>query len=94
MVGTIHGVLERNARKFPDKEAFITATNRLTYLQMNHICNRIARYLQERGVKREDRIAILSKNNEHFFYAFFSLMKIGAISKISFIMKTSIRYMA
>lgn len=79
MVGTIHGVLERNARKFPDKEAFITATNRLTYLQMNHICNRIARYLQEKGVKREDRIAILSKNNEHFFYAFFSIMKIGAI---------------
>jgi acyl-CoA synthetase (AMP-forming)/AMP-acid ligase II len=76
---TIHGVLERNARKYPKKEAFITATNRLTYAQMNQKCNQIAKLLQYKGVKRGDRIALMSRNNEHFFYAFFSLMKIGAI---------------
>jgi acyl-CoA synthetase (AMP-forming)/AMP-acid ligase II len=75
---TIHGVLERNARKYPKKEAFITASNRLTYAEMNKKCNQIARLLQNQGVKRGDRVAIMSRNNEHFFYSFFALMKIGA----------------
>ncbi|RBP92981.1 feruloyl-CoA synthase [Cytobacillus firmus] len=76
---TIHGVLERNARKFPEKDAFITASNRLTYGDMNRTCNRLARYLQDEGVRHGDRIAVMSRNNEHFFFAFFACMKIGAI---------------
>lgn len=76
---TIHGILERNVRKYPDKEAFISATNRLTYAKMNETCNRIARYLQDRGLRKGDRVAVMSRNNEHFFYAYFSLMKIGAV---------------
>ncbi|WP_102275236.1 class I adenylate-forming enzyme family protein [Cytobacillus massiliigabonensis] len=76
---TIHGVIERNARKYPDKEAFITSTNRLTYVEMNRICNQVARLLQEKGVKQGERIAIMARNNENFFFAYFSLMKIGAI---------------
>ncbi|KEQ24259.1 class I adenylate-forming enzyme family protein [Paenibacillus tyrfis] len=79
MGATIHGVLERNARKFPDKDAFITASNRLTYGDMNRIVNRLARYLLDEGVQRGDRIAVMSRNNEHFFYAFFACMKIGSI---------------
>ncbi|MBN8202242.1 class I adenylate-forming enzyme family protein [Bacillus sp. NTK034] len=79
MGATIHGVLERNARKFPEKDAFITASNRLTYGDMNRTCNRLARYLQEEGVRRGDCVAVMSRNNEHFFFAFFACMKIGAI---------------
>ncbi|MEK3822497.1 AMP-binding protein [Cytobacillus sp. FSL W8-0315] len=79
MGATIHGVLERNARKFPEKDSFITASNRLTYADMNRTCNRLARYLQGEGIRRGDRIAVMSRNNEHFFYAFFACMKIGAI---------------
>ncbi|MBP2239655.1 acyl-CoA synthetase (AMP-forming)/AMP-acid ligase II [Cytobacillus eiseniae] len=76
---TIHGVLERNARKYPNKEAFITSTRRLFYKDMNQISNQIARLLQEKGIKKGDRVAIMARNNEHFFFAYFSLMKIGAI---------------
>ena len=76
---TIHGLLERNARKYKEKDAFITANQRLTYEDMNYKANQIARYLMNAGVKRGNRIAIMSRNNEHFFYAYFSLLKIGAI---------------
>ncbi|WP_249310388.1 AMP-binding protein [Bacillus sp. FJAT-49736] len=76
---TIHRVLERNARKHSKKEAFISKTARLTYPDMNSAANRLARYLQEKGVKRKDHVAVLSRNNEHFFYAYFALMKLGAI---------------
>ncbi|MBG9444401.1 AMP-binding protein [Cytobacillus firmus] len=79
MGATIHGVLERNARKFPEKDAFMTVSNRLTYGDMNRLCNRLARYLQNEGVRRGDRVAVMSRNTEHFFYAFFAYMKIGAI---------------
>jgi acyl-CoA synthetase (AMP-forming)/AMP-acid ligase II len=78
-MNTIHGVLERNARKFPTKEAFITKTARLTYVDMNNKANQLARFLQEKSIKRNDHIAIYSKNNELFFYAYFALMKLGAI---------------
>lgn len=76
---TIHGVLERNARKYPNKEAFITPTKRFSYSEMNNKCNQIAHFLESQGVKKGERIAIMSKNNEHFFYSFFSLLKLGAI---------------
>ncbi|MBY6051800.1 class I adenylate-forming enzyme family protein [Cytobacillus firmus] len=79
MGATIHGVLERNARKFPEKDAFMTVSDRLTYGDMNRLCNRLARYLQNEGVRRGDRVAVMSRNTEHFFYAFFACMKIGAI---------------
>lgn len=76
---TIHRVLERNARKFSKKEAFISETARLTYPEMNSAANRLARFLQEKGIKRKEHVAVLSQNNEHFFYAYFALMKLGAI---------------
>jgi acyl-CoA synthetase (AMP-forming)/AMP-acid ligase II len=76
---TIHGLLERNARKYPDKEAFISATNRLTYSQMNQTANRIARWIHTNGIGQGDRVAILARNNEHFFYAYFALLKSGCI---------------
>ncbi|UTR12693.1 long-chain-fatty-acid--CoA ligase [Evansella sp. LMS18] len=79
MGATVHGLLERNARKYPEKEAFITSSNRLTYAEMNSKCNQIARLLHDRGIKQGDRVAVMSRNNEHYFYAFFSLMKLGAI---------------
>lgn len=78
-MATIHGILERNARKHPEKEAFITKTARLSYPEMNRMANQFAGFLSERGIKRNDRIAILSQNNEHFFYAYFALLKLGAI---------------
>ncbi|QQK78050.1 AMP-binding protein [Salicibibacter cibarius] len=78
-MSTIHGILERNARKFPEKEAFITANARLTYPQMNRIANQFARFLQQEGIDRQDRVAIISTNSEYFFFAYFALMKIGAV---------------
>ena len=57
----------------------MTVSNRLTYGEMNRQCNRLARYLQNEGVRRGDRVAVMSRNTEHFFYAFFACMKIGAI---------------
>lgn len=79
MVETIHGFLEENARKYPDKDAFITRNARLTFPEMNQKANQIARYLKENGIKKGNRMAVLSRNNERFFFSYFALLKIGAI---------------
>jgi acyl-CoA synthetase (AMP-forming)/AMP-acid ligase II len=76
---TVHGVLERNARKFPLKEAFVTNAVRLTYPQMNAFANQFARALLDKGVQAGERIIIVAGNDEHFLIPFFALMKIGAM---------------
>lgn len=78
-MSTIHGLLERNANVYPNKEAFITKTDRITYSEMNQRTNQCARYLLEQGVEKGHRIAILSRNDENFMYSFFSVLKMGAI---------------
>ncbi|SFD77258.1 feruloyl-CoA synthase [Bacillus sp. OV194] len=78
-MNTIHGVLERNARKFETKEAFISGTARLTYADMNGKANQLAHLLIEKNIRKNERVAIMSRNNEHFFYAYFALLKAGAV---------------
>lgn len=79
MIRTVHGVLERNARKYPNNEALITSTSRLTYAQLNHAANQLAKQLQSTGLDRGARVAMLAGNNENFIISFYALMKMGAI---------------
>ncbi|OPG15506.1 class I adenylate-forming enzyme family protein [Ferroacidibacillus organovorans] len=76
---TVHGLLERNARKYLTEEAFVTPTSRLSYSQVNAFANQIAHYLKNSGVGSGERILILSRNNEQFLFSFFGVLKIGAI---------------
>lgn len=78
-MSTVHGLLERNARKYPTKVALITKTCRLTYQQLNRTANQMARLLSLNGITRGKKIAILAKNNEYFIFAYFSLLKLGAL---------------
>jgi acyl-CoA synthetase (AMP-forming)/AMP-acid ligase II len=78
-MNTIHGLLERNAKEYPNKDAFITPSARISYPEMNKKANQIARYLQELDIRKGSRIAIISRNNEHFLFTYFSLLKLGAI---------------
>lgn len=76
---TIHSLLEKNAEKYPDKDAIITRSTRMSYLEMNKKVNQVARHLQGLGIEKGSRIAIISGNNVNFFFSYFSLLKLGAI---------------
>ena len=52
-------ILENAVRRYPDTEAFIGGDWRLTYSQFDLIVNRIASGLENYGVKRGDRVAVL-----------------------------------
>jgi fatty-acyl-CoA synthase len=77
-----HGIadlLRRSAARFPNKTAIIYGPLRQTYAELDTVVNRMANALTARGVRKGDRIAILSHNNYDFVVAIFAHARIGAI---------------
>ncbi len=57
----------------------LSAGKELTYLELDARANRLAIWLQNTGVNKGDRVAILSQNCAEFFELEFACAKIGAI---------------
>lgn len=70
----------RNASKSPDKEAIVYGKTRLTYKQFNARVNRLAHALQDIGIKKGTKVAILSYNCNQFLEAYYALGKIGGVA--------------
>jgi fatty-acyl-CoA synthase len=75
--------LRRSALRYPKREALIYSfkgkiTHRLTYDELNKATNRFANALAELGIKKGDRIAIMSHNCAQFNIFEWALAKMGA----------------
>jgi len=77
---TIGDLLHRSAARDPLKAALVYKGARHTYAELDELVNRSANALAVRGVRRADRIAILSHNNADFVVAYFALARLGAVS--------------
>ena len=51
-----------------------------TYAELNGKVNRFALILQNQGIQKGDRVALILINSPIYIIAFFSLMKLGAIA--------------
>ena len=76
---TIGDLLWRSAARFPNKTAIVYGQLRQTYAELDKVVNRTANALVERGVRKGDRIALLSHNNHGFVVLNFALARLGAI---------------
>ncbi len=72
--------ITRNSRRFPNKEALIYGDTRLTYKQFNSRINRLAHAFMDIGIKKGNKVAILSYNCNQFLEAYYALSKIGAVT--------------
>ncbi len=63
---TVGKLLERNARFYPHREALVCGSRRHTYRSFYAAVNKLADGLHRLGVRRQDRVAILSMNNAEF----------------------------
>lgn len=72
-------ILARNARKFPDKIAYVFEGKRLNYREYNERVNRLAWALMEIGVKKGDRLGLFLHNSGEFLEIYFASAKIGSI---------------
>ena len=63
---TLADMLDNNAWKYPDEIAFIWNEERVTHAQFHALASRLANSLVRLGLKRQDRVSILSQNSLAF----------------------------
>ncbi len=59
---TAADILQRNARYYPQREAYVCGTERLTHAQWFDRAKRLASGLYQLGLRRQDRVAVLAMN--------------------------------
>jgi len=73
-------ILDRTAKEFADKPALVFQGYKLTYRQFKEMVDRFATCLADFGIKQGDAVAILLPNLIPCVVAYFSILKIGAIT--------------
>jgi len=76
---TFGDILDRAADRYPEKEAFVDGSTRLTFSQARDRVNRLAIGLMNLGVAPTERVLVQLPNWNEFVYVYFALQKIGAI---------------
>ena len=64
---TLGEMIERNARFYTDREALVFCDRRLTYGEMAERARRFSGALYERGLRRQDRVAVLAMNCAEYY---------------------------
>jgi len=72
-------IIRLNAMKFPDKTALVFRNTRLSYSQLNHRVNCLAKALLGIGVEQGDRVAILADNCSQYVEVYFATSKGGMV---------------
>jgi acyl-CoA synthetase (AMP-forming)/AMP-acid ligase II len=63
----------------PDRVALIGGDEQLTYAQLEEGANRLAHYLIDRGVKKDDKVGLYCRNRIEIVIAMLGIVKAGAI---------------
>jgi long-chain acyl-CoA synthetase len=75
-------------RNFPNKEALVFETNRLTYSQLNRRVNSLAHSLLKLGINKGDKVAIMLQNCSEYIEIYYASAKIGAVAvPLNFMLK-------
>jgi acyl-CoA synthetase (AMP-forming)/AMP-acid ligase II len=78
-LGTFADVIYRNAILYPDSEAFVCGSERITFSRFNERVNRLIHGLQALGLQKGDIIGILSWNRLEYPEVFGAAMKGGFV---------------
>jgi len=78
-IGTWADVIYRNALLFPEEEAFVYKTERITFARFNKRANSLIHALQSMGVKKGDALGVLSWNCANYTDIYGAAMKGGYI---------------
>src|SRR3984957_18673576 len=63
----------------PDRVALISGDEELTYAQLEEKANRLAHYLIDRGVRKDDKVGLYCRNRIEIVIAMLGIIKAGAI---------------
>jgi acyl-CoA synthetase (AMP-forming)/AMP-acid ligase II len=72
-------IVRRQAAVRGGKTAYVIGDERVTYAELHRRSNRLANALSGLGVRRGDRVAVLSGNRVEYPIVYFAVLKLGAI---------------
>lgn len=75
----VHKWLERSARLQPEKDALVCEKDRWTYGRLDACSNRLAGFLLDSGLCRQDRVVILTGNSPEMVVSLYGTLKAGGI---------------
>jgi len=76
---TLPELLESRARIYGPRVFLLCKEEEMTYGQLEAEANRVCHVLQDIGVKKGDKVAILLENCTLYVSAFFGIAKAGAV---------------
>jgi len=68
-----------SARRYPDKTALVFLQREISYAQLLHQVERMAAFLQQRGVKRGDRVLLMMQNAPQLVVAHLGILRADAV---------------
>lgn len=74
----LHHLFEAQVKKTPNAVAVVFEDQQITYRELNHRANQLARYLKSLGVKTESFVAICMERSLEMVVAIYGTMKAGA----------------
>ncbi|MDR0434061.1 MAG: AMP-binding protein [Gracilibacteraceae bacterium] len=77
----LNELLLSSVRKYPDKTAVRFGNTSLTYAVFYNRIRRLAAWLQSKGVKRQDRVAVIAHNSHRYLEIIFACSMTGAVSE-------------
>ncbi|MGO9034373.1 acyl-CoA synthetase [Mycobacterium sp.] len=75
----IADLAEHTIDAVPDRIALICGDEQLTYAQLEEKANRLAHYLIDQGVKKDDKVGLYCRNRIEIVIAMLGIVKAGAI---------------
>ena len=75
----VNEFLQRAARLYGDKEAIVDGDIRLTYAEFQARANQLSHALTRLGIRKGDRVCVLSPNSHFFLESFYATSQIGAV---------------
>ncbi|MFK8059242.1 MAG: amino acid adenylation domain-containing protein [Polaribacter sp.] len=79
MINTLTDIIKNASEKFPENEAFKCGKKSLNFKEIDIKTNQLAKYLQEAGVKKCDRVGIYMERSVESVIAVYGILKAGAV---------------
>ena len=79
---TLRDLIEELAVKFGDRVALVSATEQLTYRELNGRANQYARWAADLGLRKGDVVALLMPNRPEYLAAWIGIAKVGGVTAL------------
>ena len=77
----IYTIMCENCERFGDK-IYIESVDQeknINFYQLNNYCNKVANFLKDQGIKKDNKVSLIGKNSIETMIIFFGVLKYGAI---------------